>query len=137
MLSILVELQRDRRYVYPDVVVGDWNAASNYGDMDVLHDPVLVVEVLSKHTAAYDRNRKFAMYRQVPSLQHYLLVEQTWRHVELYTRQTNATWLLSEANAGDVRLSALDVTLPIAAIYDEVEVPDEDPDPFEPPRYER
>jgi len=63
--------------------------------------PCLVVEVLSDNTAAFDRGAKFAAYRQLTSLQEYLLVHIERRHLELFRREA-AGWVLHEA-AGEPR----------------------------------
>jgi Uma2 family endonuclease len=63
--------------------------------------PCLVVEVLSDSTAAYDLGAKFAAYRQVPSLQEYLVVDINRRQLELFRRQP-AGWVLHES-AGQPR----------------------------------
>lgn len=57
--------------------------------------PGLVVEVLSDSTAAFDRGGKFAAYRQLESLQEYLVVDIDRRHVELFRRQPEG-WVLHE-----------------------------------------
>ena len=57
--------------------------------------PCLVVEVLSDSTAAFDRGGKFAAYRQLASLQGYLLVDIDRRRVELFRRHAEG-WILHE-----------------------------------------
>ena len=63
-------------YSYSDlsVVCGEPQLESNGGD--VLLNPVVLVEVLSDSTEAYDRGKKFEHYRTIPSLKHYVLVAQ-------------------------------------------------------------
>jgi Uma2 family endonuclease len=91
---------------------------------DVITNPALIVEVLSDSTEAYDRGDKFAYYRAIPSLGAYLLLSQHRASAELYLRQPNGDWLLS--TYGDLQdsipLIALDAVLPLAEIYDKVEL---------------
>lgn len=61
---------------YPDVSVVCGRPEYAPEDMHAIVNPVLLVEVLSDSTEAYDRIDKAAHYRQIPSLQEYLLV---WR----------------------------------------------------------
>jgi Uma2 family endonuclease len=49
---------------------------------DTITNPVLVIEVLSPSTADYDRGTKFMLYRSIPDLQHYVLVDSQHHHVE-------------------------------------------------------
>ncbi len=69
-------------FTYPDVMIiaGEPQYVNNRTDM--IANPVVIIEVLSKSTQAYDRGEKFNAYRTIPSFQEYLLVDQTRIHVE-------------------------------------------------------
>jgi Uma2 family endonuclease len=89
---------------------------------DVISNPVLIVEVLSPSTADFDRGGKFGHYRQIPSLQEYLVFWQDQARVEQHTR-TAEGWLLRE-NAGrdqELQLESLNVPLKLAEVYSKVE----------------
>lgn len=79
---------------YPDVMVS-CDEADRQRPLAV-QTPCLVVEVLSESTAAFDLGAKFAAYRQLPSLQEYLVVDIDRRHLELFRREA-AGWVLHEA----------------------------------------
>jgi Uma2 family endonuclease len=75
-------------------------------DPNTAVNPVVIVEVLSDSTEAYDRGEKFAHYRRIPSLRDYLLVVQREARLEHYRRNEDDTWTLREVRApGAVRLS--------------------------------
>ena len=63
--------------------------------MDTLLNPRVIVEALSESTEKYDRGTKFAHYRQLPSVEEYVLVAQDHPLVERYIRQADDTWLLT------------------------------------------
>jgi Uma2 family endonuclease len=90
---------------------------------DTLLNPKVVVEVLSSSTQDYDRGAKFAHYRTLRSLTEYLLVAQEGKQVEHYHRLPTKQWLLTEYKGDEdkVTLPTLDVELPLAEIYDNVE----------------
>jgi Uma2 family endonuclease len=90
---------------------------------DVLTNPTLIVEVLSDSTEAYDRGDKFAAYRTIPSLQAYLLLSQNRLRAELFVRRGD-DWLLStyEQPTDIIPLGALDAELPLAEVYDKVDL---------------
>ena len=69
-------------YFYPDVMVtcSDADRASPL----VKREPVLVVEVLSLSTAAYDRGAKFGHYRRLPSLREFALIDPEARTADVY-----------------------------------------------------
>jgi Uma2 family endonuclease len=86
-------------------------------------NPILIAEVLSKSTAAYDRTEKFAAYRTIASLQNYLLIDQYQPHVELYARTGDQQWLFSEYGqlSDRVLLDAVSVELSLADLYEAIE----------------
>jgi Uma2 family endonuclease len=115
---------------YPDVMVScdEVDRAATLA----LRAPKLVVEVLSESTAAYDRGPKFAVYRQLESLQEYLLVDIEARRLELYTRSAAtqpgtgtappASWLLTESRAADpaVQLQSVRLRLTVAEVFEDL-----------------
>lgn len=107
---------------YPDVMV-TCDPRDRLPEADIAkHHPVLIVEVLSESTAAYDRGLKFEQYRTIPSLREYLLVEQGRRHVDLFRRVDDGRWLLcADIPADEVVLESVGQRLSLAAIYEDVE----------------
>jgi Uma2 family endonuclease len=110
-------------YTYPDVAVICGRPKTDPLDESTLVNPLLVAEVLSDSTEAYDRGAKFAHYRNLPSLREYLLVSQKERRVEHYRLLEPGQWLLTEY-AGDAAmpLPTLGIELPLAEIYDKLEL---------------
>lgn len=123
-----VKVSETGLYTYPDVAVACGDIRFEDAHVDTLLNPIVIVEVLSPPTEAYDRGAKFAHYRRLPSLQEYLLAAQDRPNVERYVRQGDG-WLLSEAIGlhGTVHLAAIDCELALREIYDKVQVPDISP----------
>lgn len=86
---------------YPDVSVVYGHLERSEIDPNAATNPVLIVEVLSDGTEAYDRGEKFAHYRRLTSLREYLLVSQLAPQLELYRRNAAGHWVLFEAAAGE------------------------------------
>jgi len=113
-----VHIPSTGRFVYPDAVVVCGRPEFKDDKRDTLLNPRVIVEVLSPTTEAYDRGDKFANYRTIVSLSHYILAAQDKPHVEVYTRQTDGSWNLREYGPGDqVTLSAIESTIHIDQIY--------------------
>ena len=74
------------RFVYPDASVGCVGVERNDRGDEWLTEPLLVVEVLSPSTTAYDRGDKYDLYRRLPALRAYVLVETTTALVEVRSR---------------------------------------------------
>lgn len=108
---------------YPDVMVtcSTADAASRL----VKREPLLLVEVLSPATAAFDRGDKFAAYRRLPSLAEVLLVDIDRRRCDLYRKGADGLWVLhpSEPGAG-IELASVALAIPAAELWAELEPPD-------------
>jgi Uma2 family endonuclease len=87
-------------YVYADVSVVCGKMQLAAGTKDVLANPSVVVEVLSKSTEAYDRGRKWEGYQKIASVTDYVLVSQSAPHVEHYHREASGEWHYRVAVAG-------------------------------------
>ena len=109
-------------YTYSDVVVVCDEPRFEDGVFDTLLNPIVLIEVLSPSTEAYDRGEKFAHYRQIDALQEYVLVSQDRISVEHYLRQ-GTQWLLTEFRAFEESLSLISIEceLPLRNIYRRVE----------------
>ena len=105
-------------YFYPDVVVVCSEPRFEDDTFDTLLNPILVVEVLSPSTAAFDRGEKFEHYKQLASLQAYILVSQDRVQVEYYRRQ-DTRWLHNTfQRLEDVpSLPSIECEVPLRAIY--------------------
>jgi len=108
---------------YPDlsVICGALEFAE--GLDDTVLNPVVIVEVLSESTEAYDRGKKFEHYRQIPSLQEYLLVSQQEPRIEQFTRQEDGRWVLSEAIGlhASLALSSLRISISLSEVFAHME----------------
>ena len=111
-------------YTYPDVVVVCSEPSFDDEQKDTLLNPTVLVEVLSKSTASYDRGEKFEHYRKLESLAEYLVVAQNKYHVEHYVRQLDKRWLLSETDDVEdtINLQSIECRLALTDIYDKVEI---------------
>jgi len=108
-----------RKFHYPDVsvVCGETQFADKH--RDVILNPVLIVEVLSDTTAAYDRGKKFQSYQQINSLQEYVLIAQDEPVVETFVRQSDGSWRYTKVAAIDesISLSSVNCQLALRDIY--------------------
>ncbi len=110
-------------YTYPDVVAVCGERRFLDSQVDTLLNPTLLVEVLSPSTEVYDRTRKFDSYRSIESLQEYLVVWSDRVHAELFTRESEGRWTLTEASRLEdaLELRSVACTLNLADLYDKVE----------------
>ena len=120
-----VSIPTAKSYFYPDVGVVCEEPRFEDDVFDTLLNPIVVIEVLSPSTEAYDRGEKFAHYRQLPSLQEYVLVAQDQIRVEHYRRQERQ-WIFTDFEKQDEILSlpSVQCELPLQDIYERVTFPE-------------
>ena len=119
-----VSIPSANSYFYPDVSVVCEEPRFEDNVFDTLLNPIVVVEVLSPSTEAYDRGDKFAHYRQLESLQEYILVSQDKVRIDHYVRHT-AQWILTDFQELDqhLPLTSIQCELPLQEIYESVRFP--------------
>lgn len=115
-------------YTYPDVVVFCGKPVFEDGVHYSAVNPLVLAEVLSDSTEKYDRGVKFGHYRQLPSVEEFLVLAQDRVSVERYRRQIagdRGSWLLTAVTdpASTVDFESLGIAVPVAEIYAGVEFP--------------
>jgi Uma2 family endonuclease len=110
-------------YTYPDASVVCGRPRFEDKELDVLLNPTVIVEILSKSTEAYDRGEKFAQYRTLDTLTDYLLLSQDRPLIERFTRQPDGVWLFTESAGLDavMPIESIQCQLPLVEVYDRVE----------------
>lgn len=116
-------IPQKRIYTYPDVMVVQGELQLQEGRKDTITNPVIIAEVLSNSTEAYDRSKKFAAYRTIPTFQEYLLIDQYSMHVERYYKTDPNQWIFSEYDGEEIILALKTVSFEIslADLYDKVD----------------
>ena len=111
---------------FPDVsvVCGEPMVENLYG-IDLLVNPILIVEVLSDSTADYDLGKKFLAYQSIESFREYLAIAQKHVHVIQHSKQENGLWVRRDFIGLDseVHLESLNVALSLREIYENVQFP--------------
>jgi Uma2 family endonuclease len=125
MADVKVQVSQRGPYHYPDVMVScdprDKTAVK------LIQHPCLIVEVLSPSTADYDRGDKFTHYRQIPTLQEYVLIDAEQISIDRYRRLSARHWDLQTYIAGEtLDLHSVDWQVPLDLIYEDVQLTPEE-----------
>jgi Uma2 family endonuclease len=117
-----LRVEEDNAFFYPDVFVTC--ADSDRGHSHSKSAPVLVVEVLSPATSAYDRGAKFAAYRKLPTLREYALIDPERLSLDLFRREGDSKrWVLHPIEAGGhVEWASVGLQVPLEALYEDVPI---------------
>jgi len=110
-------------YAYPDLAVACGETFFHDRHGDVLLNPVVVFEVLSRSTQTYDRGEKFERYKSIETLQDYVLVSQDRALLEHFSRRTDGTWVRAELTGTDAALTldSINCRALLADVYDRID----------------
>jgi Uma2 family endonuclease len=116
--DVRVRVEETDRATYPDTFVVCGELKTDPDDRNTVINPIVIVEVLSGGTEASDRGEKFAHYQRLESLKDYVLVSQSERRIEVFSRGAGASWLLTPWGPGQrVPLPSLGIELDLDAVY--------------------
>jgi len=117
-----VRIGEGEAYFYPDVMVtcdpDDQLPEQNY----FKNSPNLIIEVLSPSTESMDRGKKFILYRKLPSLQEYVLIDPKTYYLELYRREDDNRWVMMSFDQEDdvIEFQSIKMTCTLAELYEDV-----------------
>jgi Uma2 family endonuclease len=107
-------------YTYPDYLVLCGPPQFSDAHNDTILNPVLIIEVLSKRTANYDRGAKFGFYRSIPSLREYAVIDSRAIYAE-HWKLINNHWQLAgewRSKTGVMYFDSIEATLSLLDVYD-------------------
>lgn len=116
-MKVRIEHEGETFFYYPDLIL-----TCDPEDRHNLYctSPCLIIEVLSKGTERIDRREKRLAYGLLQSLREYVLVDQDAMRIDIY-RRTPQGWTHDILTEGELHLECLDLDIPLAEIYADVE----------------
>ncbi len=118
--DLRINIPENTLFTYPDIsiICGDI-VTSDYDD-DTATQPTVLIEILSRNTRDYDRGSKFKLYRDIPTLKEYILIDSENISIEAFSINQNNHWELMEYKTleGSLRIPAIDFQLPLVEIYE-------------------
>ena len=114
MGDVRLWILQKRTYTYPDVMILAGEPEFFNNRKDIILNPQIIVEVLSKSTKGYDREDKFQAYRTISTFQEYLLIDQTRIHVDQFSKTGKKQWTLREYDEEDEAIALVTVPFEIS-----------------------
>jgi Uma2 family endonuclease len=115
-----IHIQKNTLFTYPDisVVCGDPVFLNN--DEWNLLNPTVIIEVLSPSTKTYDRGDKFKLYRDIPTLKEYILVDPESFSIEAFHINAHNLWELKEYKSIEetLNITSIKVSIELTGIYE-------------------
>lgn len=120
--DLRIHIPENSFFTYPDcsIICGEWETADE--EKNTVKNPSAIIEVLSKSTMDYDRGTKFNLYRSIKTLKEYILIDSLSVSVELFVRQQDNSWNLTEYKklADSFYISTIGLTLFLKDVYEDV-----------------
>ena len=120
-----IHIPENTLFTYPDIsiICGDFIPSPEDEDTVIL--PVALIEILSPSTKNYDRGGKFKLYRDIPSLKEYILIDSESVNIEVFRLNTGRHWELEEYKtlAETLTINAIDVSITLRDIYNGTHLP--------------
>ena len=106
-------------FTYPDISIYCGEPESIPEDEETVIHPTIIIEILSPSTREYDRGGKFKLYRDIPTLKEYILVDTAAINVEAFRLNKNKHWELEEYKlfTDELGFPSLEITIPLTDIY--------------------
>ena len=110
-------------FPYPDLMIICDKPQFYPGRTDIILNPLIIFEVLSRSTEAYDRGKKFQFYRSIPSFQEYILIDQYSVHIDQFYIDSTGKWSLRDYNdiKDGLKFSKIDFEIPLEKVYELVD----------------
>lgn len=114
-----LHIPQNTLFTYPDISVYCGEPENIPEDEQSFKDPAVIIEILSPSTRDYDRGGKFRLYREIPALKEYILVDTDTVLVEVFRLNKNAHWELEELKGSTDVLTfySLGISVTVQDIY--------------------
>ena len=110
-------------YYYPDIMVTC--EAKDRENATYKKYPLIIIEVLSDSTEAFDRGDKFIDYQYLETLQEYVLINSKKARIECFLRTEDNlwTWKFYSENNKNFELTSINFVGAMDEVYEEVNFP--------------
>ncbi|MFT3934797.1 MAG: Uma2 family endonuclease [Chitinophagaceae bacterium] len=114
-----IYVEKNTLFTYPDISIFCSKIETRNNDEMNALNPSVIIEVLSASTKSYDRGTKFKLYRDIPSLKEYILIDSESISIESFIINESGNWELKEYKKIDdtILIRAIQLNIPLARIY--------------------
>lgn len=117
-----IHIPTNSLFTYPDISVVCGEVSTRNNDNWNVVNPTVLIEVLLSSSRDYDRGEKFRLYRDIPTLREYILVDSEELHIEIFRLNEKKLWELHELEKADqaLHIDCINVSIPLDEIYEQV-----------------
>ncbi len=118
--DLRIHIPKNTLYTYPDISIICGEMELTDDKFDTATNPSVIIELLSDSTRNYDKGEKFTLYRDINSLQEYILVDTEKIHVEKHIRNADNSWQLTDYKSieNSFSISTIQLSFMLKDIYE-------------------
>lgn len=118
--DLRVHIPENTLFTYPDISIICRDIVSEEKSYDTFTEPSVIIEILSPSTKSYDRGEKFKLYRDIKTLEEYILVDSESISVEAWRINANGHWELEELKAKEdvLSINSIEISFKLSEIYE-------------------
>jgi Uma2 family endonuclease len=115
-----IYIQENSLFTYPDISIICGDVITLKEDEETATHPTVIFEILSPSTKNYDRGEKFMLYRAIPALKEYILIDSETIHAEHFAINNEGLWQLKEYNKPqeEINIETIGVRLLLKDVYE-------------------
>ena len=118
--DLRIHVAKNTLFTYPDISIICGEIVPSSEDHDTATQPTVLIEILSPSTRQYDHGGKFKLYRDIPTLKEFVLVDSEAIAIEAYRLNQNNHWELQDYKSVNelFTIPCMSISIPIKEIYD-------------------
>ena len=118
--DLRIHIPENTLFTYPDISIICRDVIEEETSDDYTIEPTVIIEILLPSTKSYDRGEKFGLYRDVPTLKAYILIDSESITIEAFRINTSGHWELEEYKSLNeiLAITAVDLAIPLHDIYE-------------------
>ena len=118
--DLRIHIPKNTLYTYPDISIICGEMELTDDKFDTATNPSVIIELLSHSTRNYDKGEKFTLYRDIHSLQEYILIDTEKIYVEKHIRNADNSWQLTDYKSieNSFTISTIQLSFLLMDIYE-------------------
>ena len=119
-----IHIPENTLFTYPDISIVCGDIIPSPEDKDTTIRPAVLIEILSPSTRNYDRGDKFKLYRDIPTLKEYILIDSEAIGIEVFRINSYGHWVLEEykSPADSLAIKTVRLSIPVQDIYNKTKL---------------
>lgn len=115
-------VQKNTLYTYPDILIICGDPELTDDNFDTVTNPSVIIEILSRSTRDYDIGKKFMLYRDIPSLKEYIVVDSEKIFVQNNIKLSDKSWQMTDYTSLEeiLTIEVVQIKLSLKEIYQDV-----------------